>query len=170
MESTDVHTIVFHTIRNLLACIFFYSFLGKLKNPIGFQKVVIEYNILPTPLIPFWIFFLLAMECMISLGLFFSIQIEFVSIAGILLTSLLSFVIFSKIRNGETDLACGCFGDFSSERISSKILFRNLLVLLFFLLLLFWKKPVFLKEEFQLWVVFLSTSLMLGYAIYLRRT
>lgn len=117
-------------IRIFLATIFLTSALGKFIEHRNFVDVVLEYNVLTGNWARMFAFILPWLETSVGLFLIVGWQIKiFAVLSGILLLAF-SFAIGINLIRGQNDLRCGCSGSLHHQKISRKLIARNLLLML----------------------------------------
>lgn len=124
-------------IRILIGILFLYSGFFKAMAPDSFVKIIMQYNIVPEMMAPYLAIVLPYIELMLGLFLFVGFRIRTISFIGFFL--MLAFTIglsVNVVRGASFD--CGCFelSRFGlSEEVSIKLVIRDILFVLFFIIL-----------------------------------
>jgi hypothetical protein len=115
------------TLRLTFISLFAFAFVTKVKNPVELERTIRKFNLLKLPYTPAVVWFILALECVISLLLIFNyLFIGFV--LSFILLLLFSAALVAVLSSGKTT-ACNCFGS-QSAPVSAWTLGRNGLLLL----------------------------------------
>ena len=162
--------------RFFVGIVFIFSGLIKLNDPIGTEIKLEEYfDVFATDfpsMAGFWHFFvpyslyiaifLCALE--LVLGVCLLVQYKLKTASWILLATVIFFgflTFYSAYYNKVTD--CGCFGE--AIKLKPWTSFGKDMVLLFFILIILWKRAIFASNKTGL-IVALATSFSLGLGTY----
>ena len=131
---TNVFRIFHWLCRFILAGIFIYSGYFKLEAPLQFAAAIAGYRLVPDSLISPLANYLPWVEITLGALLLVGWKVRYVAIgASILLLGFTAILIITYIRGIDAD--CGCFG--FGDRISSRTIARDVLILLPALFLIF---------------------------------
>ena len=110
-------------IRMAIGLLFLVTATGKLKNPREFARGIIEYQVLPAYLgVPSaWV--VIALELSVGVGFITAWNPQFFGSVAVALLSIFLIAIAVNVYRG-TSPPCYCFGQASSERLSSRSLIR----------------------------------------------
>ncbi|TAL71458.1 MAG: redoxin domain-containing protein [Bacteroidetes bacterium] len=117
-------------IRIVFSAIFVFSGVVKLFNINDFSNTIISFSIMYTQLAYYIAIIIPVTEIILGLLLFLKIRQLFTLYSFIILITFFTAIVISKYIEG-SEISCGCFGDFSSDKISEWTIIRNL-VLLFY--------------------------------------
>jgi len=121
-----------------LAFVFIFSAVSKLRDLHAFRVAVLDYRLLPVQLAPPFGQALPWLELLLGLMLLLGIGAWLAALGSILLLS--SFIIAMGINllRGRKDLNCGCGGARHSQKVSGRLIVRNLGLILLALPLVVW--------------------------------
>ncbi len=123
-------------IRIILGAMFLYSGFFKVKDPSGFGDVILQYDILPSLLIPYAALLISSLELICGALLVMGYRIKSSSLILITLVSLFTLILFITILRGKS-FDCGCFETERfgiSEEVGYPLIIRDLLIIGFLLL------------------------------------
>lgn len=116
--------------RVLLATILMASAYGKLRHYTNFASLVDSYRLLPKPFVRPFAIVLPWIEAILSIMLFLGWQTRFFGTLNALLFSIFILAVGINLGRSRWDLECGCFGAHNREKISLKVITRNLFLLM----------------------------------------
>jgi len=139
-------------IRIILGFLFIFSGIFKAVNPVDFGKVLIQYGLLPEILIPYFAILIPFLELILGTLLVLGFRIKSVSFFSIIIMSLFTIAILINLIRGES-FDCGCFelnrlGIGLSEELSYKLVARDILFIILYLLVFRAKKHYFSIDDY----------------------
>ena len=155
------HPYLTTTARWVLAFVFLASALGKLRDRRAFAAIVLDYRVLPRPWARAFAVVLPWLEVAAGLMLLAGLGTKIgAALSGVLLLSFTLAVGVNLLR-GRKNLDCECAGKHRRQKISGKIVVRNLaLSALSFQVVLWGQDNQVLWRWVSRGVVFLATSLL----------
>ncbi len=123
-------------IRVILGAMFLYSGFFKVKDPAGFGDVILQYDILPSLLVPYAALLISYLELICGALLIIGYRIKSSSLILITLVSLFTLILFITVLRGK-NFDCGCFEmeRFGiSEEVGYPLIVRDLIIIGFLLL------------------------------------
>jgi uncharacterized membrane protein YphA (DoxX/SURF4 family) len=124
--------------RWLLAAIFLISAFGKLRDRRGFVAAVLDYRVLPQRWARRFAVVLPWLELALGLMLVLGIGTRVAAVLSALLLFVFIIAMGVNLLRGRTDLNCGCGGARHAQTISSRLIARNLGLILLALPLAVW--------------------------------
>ena len=126
-------------IRIFLGIVFVISGLSKSLDVSGFSKIIINYGIIPGWLAPYPAIILPFLEIILGINLIIGYKIKASSFISICLMIFFLIIISYALGTGK-NFDCGCFdlsklGFSFSEKLSYKLIIRNTILLLLFILI-----------------------------------
>lgn len=122
------------TIFEIVSISFGYMFLSscytKVKNFEDHVAVINSYQIVPVPLLRFSAYLDISCEILLGVALFIGLFLPFTYIFSAIVLFVYSIAIFINLRRGRFDLDCGCGGIAGNHKISYKLIYRNLFLIL----------------------------------------
>lgn len=164
-------------LRLILASVFLLAGVEKVREPRLFVRQVAAYHVLPSALVKPLAYALPWGEILLAVTLLAGFEMK-VS-AGISTSLMVAFSLLIGINlvRGRKDIDCGCFGVRHPEKISLKLLGRDLLFLLFSLVLLRYGGGLLTLDEVDLafksfllidvGLMFFLPLLLIGSGVYL---
>lgn len=125
-------------LRLLLAAIFLYYGLGKLKRPRLFGEAVRGYHLVPRGWAQPFAFTLIGLEIAIGGLVLIGWHTRLAAASGGVLLSLFIVAMGINLVRGRTDLDCGCAGNRQHQVIGRKIVLRNVAYLTLALPVMLW--------------------------------
>ena len=124
-KKMDMPKILFYCARIFLGGVFVYASHGKILNPDGFARAVLNYQILPDQLVNLTAILLPWLELVVGFCLIIGLWIQgAVVIVNALLIIFNSALVFNLIRG--LDVHCGCFSsDFTENAATWLNIFRD---------------------------------------------
>jgi uncharacterized membrane protein YphA (DoxX/SURF4 family) len=123
-------------LRLLLALVFIVAGAAKVRRPRLFSRQVAAYHLLPATLVQPVAYTLPWLELLLGFALLIGLEVQVSSGLGAILMLVFSLAIGINLARGRQEMDCGCFGSGHSEKISLKLLGRDLLFLLSLLVLI----------------------------------
>ena len=126
-------------IRIILGLTFVLSGISKAIDISAFSKVIMNYGIIPNWLAPYPAIVLPFVEIIVGINLIVGYKIKASSLISILLMVFFIFIISYALGTGK-DFDCGCFnfsklGFAFTEKLSYKLILRNIIMLFFFVII-----------------------------------
>lgn len=127
-------------MRFALSIIFVASAISKLRNQPAFVAIVLNYRVLPKHWGRRFALTLPWVELVLGLSLLFGVFTQPTAVLSGL--SLLSFTVAVGINllRGRKDLDCGCGGAKRSQKISGRIILRNVALIMLAVPLMLWAR------------------------------
>ena len=113
------------TLRMGLALLFFWSVLGKLRNPEAFGEVLRNYQILPDRWVDWVAASVIVFEGMLVFLFATQTGSQLALLAGGVLLTLYSWGIGINLMRGRLDVDCGCNGPAGRQLLSVPLVVRN---------------------------------------------
>jgi uncharacterized membrane protein YphA (DoxX/SURF4 family) len=124
----NLHPYFLLCLRILLATIFLYYGLGKLKSLSSFITAVMAYRLIPTTLAQPFALTLVAIEIVLGVLLLFGWYTRMSAAVGGVLMLIFIMAMAINISHGNTDLDCGCSGGHTRQIIGTKTIVRNIAI------------------------------------------
>ena len=126
-------------VRIILGVLFLLSGLSKVLDVGEFSKIIMNYGIIPDWLVPYPAILLPFLEIIIGINFIIGFKIKASSLISILLMIFFIVIISYALATGKS-FDCGCFnfsklGFALNEKLSYKLIIRNIILLLFFILI-----------------------------------
>jgi len=126
-------------IRIILGVLFVLSGLSKALDVAAFSQVITNYGIIPHGLASYPAIFLPFLEIIIGINLIIGFKIKASSFLSILLMIFFIVIISYALAAGKS-FDCGCFnfsklGFTLNEELSYKLIIRNIILLLFYIII-----------------------------------
>lgn len=116
-------------LRLLLALVFLLAGAEKVRQPRLFVRQVAAYQLLPTILVKPVAYTLPWIELLLSSALLIGLELKVSTGVSTALMLVFSLAIGINLARGRKDVDCGCFGSSHPEKISLKLLGRDLFFL-----------------------------------------
>ncbi|MGM7684749.1 MauE/DoxX family redox-associated membrane protein [Cytobacillus sp. Hm23] len=142
-------------INTLLGYMFLSSSLIKLFDMQSHYLSVSAYQIVPERYTFSFSIMDAIYELIIAVCLIFGVFLELTLINGALLLSVYTVAIAVNLRRGRTDLDCGCGGLVGNHKISPKLIWRNVSLIVIILILAFraMQTPVTYDFDLTFWLI-----------------
>jgi hypothetical protein len=111
-----------------LGCVFLFALAGKLRDPRGFARGVVDYDILPATLAYWFGFLLLPLEGFLAAAHLTGWALPVAAPMGVATLASFALAVGINLRRGR-GLPCFCFGSGEQETLSLGSLARLLLLL-----------------------------------------
>jgi len=115
--------------RLILASVFLASTLGKVNQPRQFSASVEAYHLLPGVWVKPFAYALTSTEIAVTFLLFIGWQSQAAALLSGLLLIIFILAVGINLIRGRKDLNCGCFGSKRNQKISLKLISRNIILL-----------------------------------------
>jgi len=125
--------------RILFGLLFLISAYTKLIDLPEFQKAIVKFAIIPDSFSVIISYSIPLIEVLLGLQLIFNFFVIVNLQLSIYLLTLFTSVIIIKLLEGGDEISCGCFGALSSGTIDFYTVLRNIILLIWALLILFFK-------------------------------
>jgi uncharacterized membrane protein YphA (DoxX/SURF4 family) len=133
--------------RLIAGIVFVYASYDKLLHPEAFLKIVHNYRILPPALETMFALTLPWMEFLVGLLLILGLLTEASALLNcVLLVAFLIAIPSALIRH--IDITCGCFSTIKSVKIGMDLVYRDILLLIPALLILFFPSRFLALDSF----------------------
>ncbi len=122
------------SLRILFGLIFIFSATIKLIDIDLFRDAINNFNLINESLLEISVFLVPILELLLGLALVLNFK---TSIASQLITFMVAFftaIVVAKIFEG-ADISCGCFGEFTSDKIDGFTVIRNIILIIWGILL-----------------------------------
>ncbi|MBU1023354.1 DoxX family membrane protein [bacterium] len=137
-------------IRLLIGLMFIFASYEKIIKPEGFLKAVVEYNILPDQIAPFFAVVLPWIEMVVGVFLVLGL---FIRASGLIIFILMLIfelaIIINLVQGNKLDCGCGLPLDFLgvSDKITWLTVLRDMIFVVMAAEIAFWSKPGFALEQ-----------------------
>ncbi|MFC1671253.1 MauE/DoxX family redox-associated membrane protein [Spirochaetota bacterium] len=137
-------------IRIVMGLLFVFSGFFKVIDPEAFSKIIIMYDIIPLVLVPYCAIVVPVLELLLGILLVAGYKVKASAFISMILMIMFSIFIAINIYRGAS-FDCGCFelnrlGLGFDETLSIKLVIRDIILLLLFLIVFRAKRNVFSLE------------------------
>lgn len=129
--------IIIGILRIIFGLLFIFSGIVKLVDLNLFQESVIKFNLINENLIKPVIYGLPFIEIILGLAVVVNFRTSFIMQIIVFMLALFTAVVVAKIFEG-AQINCSCFGEFSSSNIDSITVIRNIVLMIWAILLIFY--------------------------------
>ncbi|MFF2753784.1 MauE/DoxX family redox-associated membrane protein [Psychrobacillus sp. NPDC058041] len=150
--------------QNILIILFLSTSFSKIFNFSNHINYVESYRIPIKISKKLIISFLLVIEIFISISFIFNLNYFLTIFISIALLTLYSLVALFHLRTSEDSINCGCGGVLNSDTLSFDTVYRNLILILFLVLMFVFPHPI---DDFFYTLPFSMIGLLLALAYYL---
>jgi putative oxidoreductase len=120
----ELHLVL--VLQTTLAVVFFAAALTKLVDRGRFERVVLNWAILPPPLVPTVAATLPWIELSLAPALLMGLMAPWTALAATGLLTAFTVAMGANLARGRTEVPCGCFGAQGAGRLSWALLCRTL--------------------------------------------
>lgn len=128
LRSTVGNRFFLLALRLVLGFLFVFASIEKVAQPEEFAKAILNYYLLPIPLVNVFAIVLPWVELVAGLLLLFGLLVRGTSLLLTLLLCLFALAISISIARG-LDISCGCFGTSVARRVGWSALGEDVLML-----------------------------------------
>lgn len=124
----DVLRVLLDAVQATIGLVFLFSAFGKLRDPRGFVRGVIAYQVLPQRLAIGYGLLLVPLEVALALSMLSDRFVRTGAVLALLLLTSFLLAVGLNVRRGRA-LSCFCFGAAAGEQVSGRSLARIVLLL-----------------------------------------
>jgi uncharacterized membrane protein YphA (DoxX/SURF4 family) len=135
-------------LRAIVGLLFIISGIGKLLDFRNTILSIANFKILPSSWIPISACALILLEIWLGLMLLLGVRLRAYSTCAIILLSIFSIAVFSRLVRGDS-FDCGCFGLLYKSNIGIALLFRNFMLSILALIIGFYDTHLYTVARFR---------------------
>lgn len=165
---TDVAApLVLLIFRLFLSIVFFISSINKMRQFQQFTAIITAYRLLPETWSKTLALAITSTEFSVSMLLFMGWQSQIAAFVSIFMLFIFSIAMGINLIRGHTDLDCGCSGAKHAQKISFRLVGRNIALSIVAASILVWGGGLIALDNLPFWGIVSGTEQLLPIALVL---